>query len=55
MKITKYTAIFKSGKELSFTSKEFRNRLDVYNYICLSRLGKKYGELLEIRCTPFPG
>ncbi len=51
--MTKYTAIFKSGKELTFTSEEFKNRLDVYNYICLNRLGKKFGKLVEIRCSAY--
>ena len=52
---TKYTAIFKNGKEMTFTSDEFKNRLDVYNYICLNRLGKKYGKLVEIRCSAYIG
>lgn len=51
--MTKFTAIFKSGKELAFTSEKFRSRLDVYNYICLNRLGKKYGKLVEIRCSAY--
>lgn len=39
---------------LTFTSKdpEFRNRLDVYNYVCANRLAKKYGKLIAIRETP---
>ncbi len=49
--MTKYTAIFENGTELVFTSREFRNRLDVYNHICMNRLGKGCGELLEIRCS----
>lgn len=52
--MTKYTAIFKSGKELVFTGAEFRSRLDVYNYICLNRLGRSYGSLREIRCSVIP-
>jgi hypothetical protein len=50
--MTKYTAIFKSGKELVFASREFKNRIDVYNHICMERLGKKYGRLVEISCRP---
>ena len=49
--MTKYTAIFKNGNELVFTSREFKNRIDVYNHICCERLGKKYGRLVEIRCS----
>ena len=51
--MTKYTAMFKSGKELTFTSEKFKNRLDVCNYICMNRLGKKYGKLVEIRCSAY--
>ena len=49
--MTKFTAIFKSGKELVFTEEQFKNRVDVYNYICSKRLGKVYGSLVEIRCS----
>ena len=49
---TIYTARFKSGKELTATSKEYKNRLDFYNSICINRLGRKYGNLIEITCRP---
>ena len=46
---TVYEAIFADGTEITKTSREgFRNRLDVYNWICQNRLGKKYGNLQEI-------
>lgn len=51
--MTKFTAIFKSGKELVFTSEQFKSRLDVYNHICRERLGKIYGSLAEIRCSVY--
>lgn len=51
--MTKYTAIFKNGKEMVFTSEKFKNRLDVFNYICENRLGKKYGKLVEIKCSAY--
>lgn len=46
--MTKFTAIFKNG-EVVKTSEDFRNRLDFYNWICVNRLGKKYGRLVEIK------
>nr|DAK85739.1 MAG TPA: hypothetical protein [Caudoviricetes sp.] len=52
--MTKYTAIFKDGTELVRTEKEFKNRVDFYNWICMNRLGKKYGRLVEIRCSVIP-
>lgn len=35
---------------LVFTDRDpkFRNRLDVYNYVCAERLGNKYGKLIRI-------
>ena len=51
--MTKFTVIFKSGKEMVFTSEQFKNRLDVYNYICAERLGKIYGSVKEIRCSAY--
>lgn len=50
---TVYTATFKDGTEMTFTEYEgFRNRLDVYNFICGERLGKGHGGLEEITCRP---
>ena len=48
-KYTKFEAIFRN-ETLVFTDRDpkFRNRLDVYNYICAERLGKKYGKLIRI-------
>lgn len=51
--MTKYTAIFQNG-ELVKTSEEFKNRLDFMSWICTNQLGKKYGRLLEIRCSVLP-
>ncbi|MCI6649110.1 MAG: hypothetical protein MSH24_06230 [Lachnospiraceae bacterium] len=51
--MTKYTAIFKNG-EVVKTSEEFASRLDFYNWVCMNRLGKKYGKLIEIRMTIIP-
>ena len=51
--MTKYTARFSGGTEITKTTRDgFRNRLDFYNWICTNRLGKKYGKLLEITCSP---
>lgn len=52
--MTKYTARFESGEEITKTSKEFKNRLDFYNWICRNRLGKIYGKLIEITCSILP-
>ena len=48
-KYTKFEAIFRN-KTLVFTDRDpkFRNRLDVYNYICAEQFGKKYGKLIRI-------
>lgn len=43
-----YTARFENGKTFTRTSKEFENRLALYNYICLNRIGKTWGDLVEI-------
>jgi hypothetical protein len=53
--MTKYTATFKSGKQITKTSMDFRNRLDFLNWICANRLGKAYGGLVEITCSVLPG
>lgn len=48
-KYTRFEAIFRN-ETLVFTERDpkFRNRLDVYNYICAERLGKKYGKFIRI-------
>jgi hypothetical protein len=51
--MTKYTARFQSGKEITKTSNDFKNRLDFLNWICKERMGKRYGRLVEITCTPY--
>lgn len=47
-KYTRFEAIFRN-ETLVFTDRDpkFRNRLDVYNYICAERLGKKYGKFIR--------
>lgn len=52
--MTKYTAIFANGFELVKTDRDFKSRLDFYNYICENRLGKEYGKLKEITCSVLP-
>lgn len=49
-KYTKFEAIFRN-ETLVFTDRDpkFRNRLDVYNYICAERLGKKCGAAVDRR------
>lgn len=48
-KYTKFEAIFRN-ETLVFTDRDpkFRNRLDIYNYICVEQLSKKYGKLIRI-------
>jgi hypothetical protein len=48
-KYTKFEAIFRN-ETLVFTDRDpkFRNRLDVYNYICAEQLSKKCGKLIRI-------
>lgn len=52
--MTIYTATFKSGKQITKTEKDFRNRLAFMNWICENRLGKTYGKLIEITCRIIP-
>ena len=52
--MTVYTAKFESGKTITKTEKEFKNRLDFYNWICENKLGKIYGSLQEIRARILP-
>lgn len=51
--MTKYKAIFTDGTEIVKTSKDFKNRLDFYNWICKNRLGKKHGKLIEITANAY--
>lgn len=52
--MTKYTARFQDGHEITKTSEDFKNRLDFYNWICQNRLGKGHGGLKEITCSLLP-
>lgn len=52
--MTIYTATFKSGKQIERSEKEFKNRLDFYNWICKNRLGRIYGSLEQITCRLLP-
>ena len=52
--ITKYTARWADGYEISKTSEEFKSRLDFYNWICRNALGKGHKGLIEITATPYP-
>lgn len=52
--MTKYTAIFTSGKRITKTTADgFRNRLDFYNWLCENHFGKTYGRVMEITCSPY--
>lgn len=49
VRYTRFEVVFRETT-LVFTDRDpkFRNRLDVYNYVCAERLGKKYGRLICI-------
>lgn len=49
VRYTRFEVVFRETT-LVFTDRDpkFRNRLDVYNYVCAKRLGKKYGKLVRI-------
>ena len=52
--MTKFTATFTSGRQITRTTADgFRNRIDFYNWICENRLGKTYGKVKEITCSPY--
>lgn len=42
----KYTVVFKNGEEMTFT--KFKNRIDVYNYVCANQLAKGRNGIKEI-------
>ena len=46
---TRFEVVFRNAT-LVFTDREpqFRNRLDVYNYVCANRLAKSYGKFIHI-------
>lgn len=46
---TRFEVVFRETT-LVFTDRDpkFRNRLDVYNYVCAERLGKKSGKFIRI-------
>lgn len=46
--MAQFNAIFRN-QTLVFCDPKFKTRLDVYNYICMNRLGKKYGSLIAIK------
>lgn len=52
--MTRYTATFKSGKQITKTSEDFGSRLEFYNWICENRLGRIYGSLVEITAQVLP-
>lgn len=45
----RFEVVFRNAT-LVFTDREpqFRNRLDVYNYVCANRLAKSYGKFIRI-------
>lgn len=49
VRYTRFEVVFRETT-LVFTDLDpkFRNRLDVYNYVCAERLGKKYGGFIRI-------
>jgi hypothetical protein len=49
VRYTRFEVVFRETT-LVFTDRDpkFRNRLDVYNYVCAERLVKKYGKFIRI-------
>lgn len=49
VRYTRFEVVFRETT-LVFTDRDpkFRSRLDVYNYVCAERLGKKYGKFIRI-------
>lgn len=49
VRYTRFEVVFRETT-LVFTDRDhkFRTRLDVYNYVCAERLGKKYGKFIRI-------
>lgn len=49
VRYTRFEVVFRETT-LVFTDRDpkFRNRLDIYNYVCAERLGNKYGKLIRI-------
>lgn len=49
VRYTRFEVVFRETT-LVFTDRDpkFRNRLDVYNYVCAERLSKKYGKFIRI-------
>lgn len=49
VRYTRFEVVFRETT-LVFTDRDpkFRTRLDVYNYVCAERLGKKYGKFICI-------
>lgn len=49
VRYTRFEVVFRETT-LVFTDRDpkFRNRLDVYNYVCAERLGKKYRKFIRI-------
>lgn len=49
VRYTRFEVVFRETT-LVFTDRDpkFRSLLDVYNYVCAERLGKKYGKFIRI-------
>lgn len=49
VRYTRFEVVFRETT-LVFTDRDpkFRSRLDVYNYVCAERPGKKYGKFIRI-------
>lgn len=51
--MTKYNVVFKDGTERAYTSEQFKNRLDVNNYLITSGMAKEHKGIKEIKCRPY--
>ena len=53
--MTKYTIIFKNGKETTLTEEQgIRNRIDAYNHVIKNNKAKENGGVKEIKVNVIP-
>lgn len=51
--MTKYNVVFKDGTERAYTSEQFKNRLDVNNYLITSGMAKEHKGIKSITCSAY--
>lgn len=51
--MTKYNVVFKDGTERAYISEQFKNRLDVNNYLITSGMAKEHKGIKRITCSAY--